>query len=282
MQPIRIAKKYKVKIHYLTHFLNEYWFVPSDVLQRGIEANIWGLCKFKRPILDIGIGNGKVGDYIFKNIPRIDVGIDTDKSGLESAKKTRKYKKVLCANAENMPFPDCSFNTVVSNSAFEHIINDLKATSEVARILRKDGLFFTTVPSEYLREWILEYEKKKNITNSQDNLTKFNRRTNHLHYRSINDWEHYFKINNLEIIFYKYYFPKKVALFWYKLFKRLTYKLGKREIWSIIGNSKITKFIPKDMVTNYLKNTGLGEAYNSGFFMDSGVGAQLFMIVKKK
>ncbi len=281
MEFIKQAKKYKVKKSYLTHFLQTYWFIPSDVLQRGIEANIWGLCRFRRPVLDIGVGNGRMSNYIFRNSPRMDVGIDLDESGLESARKTNKYIKVLHANAENMPFENGSFNTVVSNSTFEHVVNDLRAISEVARVLKKNGLFFTTVPSEYMKKWVLEYEEKKNMAQSQENLIKFDKRANHLHYRSLNDWRKYLKKNNLEIVFCKYYFPKEIALLWYKLFKKFTYRLGNREVWSIISDFRITKFIPKGMIINYLKNKMLKNAYENGFFIDSGVGAQLFMIAKK-
>lgn len=280
MEYIKKVKKYKVKESYLDYFLKEYWFVPSDVLQRSVEANAWDLCKFKRPILDIGVGNGKMSNFIFRNIPRIDIGIDTDESGLDSARKTGKYLKILRANAENMPFEDASFSSVVSNSTFEHITNDLKAVSETARVLKKDGLFFTTVPSEYLQKWILEYENSENKEKSQENLRKFNKRANHLHYRSLNAWRKYFKKNNLEIIFYKYYFPKEVALFWYKLFKKFTFKLAGREVWSIVGHSKITKFIPKNKTINFLRNV-LENNYRRGFFTDSEVGAQLFIIAKK-
>lgn len=281
MEFIKQAKKYKVKKSYLTHFLQTYWFIPSDVLQRGIEANIWNLCLFRRPILDIGIGNGEISTFIFRNHPQIDVGIDSDENGLESAKTTKKYRKILHADAENMPFKDASFYTVVSNSTFEHITNDLKAVAEVARVLKNDGLFFITVPSEFLQKWVLEYEEKKNKDTSQENLNKFNKRTNHLHYRSLNNWKQYFQKNNLKIVFYKYYLPQESALFWYNLFKKFTYRLGNREVWSILGDSKLTKFLPKSMIIKLLENRILKNAYKNGFFIDSGGGAQLFMITKK-
>ncbi|OGH24861.1 MAG: hypothetical protein A3B47_01985 [Candidatus Levybacteria bacterium RIFCSPLOWO2_01_FULL_39_24] len=281
MQAIREAKNYKVKESFLIHFLEKYWFIPSDVLQRGVEANIWDLCSFKKPILDIGIGNGQMSNFIFKNSPQIDVGIDLEEGGLESARKTNKYIKVLQANAENMPFKNASFNSVVSNSTFEHIVNDLKAISEVSRVLEKGGLFFTTIPSGYLQKWILEYEKVKNKAKSQENLRIFNKRANHLHYRSLANWKKIFRDNSLKLVFHKYYFPKKTALFWYKLFKIFTYKLHGREMWSIIVNSRITKFIPKDLVIKYLKNMLLKNVYEKGFFVNSGNGAQLFMIVRK-
>ena len=281
MEYIKKTKNYKVKEGYLTYFLKEYWFIPSDALQRGIEANIWDLCRFQKPVLDIGVGNGKMSAFIFRSHPEFDVGIDLDERGLENARTTKKYRKILHADAQNLPFKDASFNTIVSNSTFEHIQQDIKAVSEVSRVLKKNGLFFTTVPSEFLQKWVLEYEEKKNKSQSQENLIKFNERTNHMHYRSLSNWKQYFKKNNLEMVFCKYYFPKEIALLWYKLFKKFTYRLGNREVWSIISDSRITKFIPKNMIINYLKNKILKNPYENGFFIDSGVGAQLFMIAKK-
>jgi ubiquinone/menaquinone biosynthesis C-methylase UbiE len=280
MGKIKIIKKYKTKDSYLVHFLKEYWYIPSDVLQRSIEANAWDLCEFKKPVLDIGIGNGRMSNYIFRNSPRIDVGIDSEKSGLDQARKTKKYKEVVHANAESLPFKDSSFNTVVSNSTFEHIKGDFKAVSEAARVLKKRGMLYLTVPSIYLQNWILEYESNLDYNQSRIIVARFNKRANHLHYRSLEEWTRYFKDNNLELVFQKYYFPKSTAVFWYKLFKKFTSKFGKREAWSIIGNSKATKFIPKSVMVYVLKNI-LKDVYRDGFFMESGVGAQMFMVAKK-
>lgn len=189
----RQANHYFVKNSYFKYFLEVNWFIPSDILQRGIEANIWDLCVFKGPVLDIGVGNGEISKIIFKNHPQMATGIDIDDSGLEQVKASKKYKNVLCVNAEKMPFKDQSFNTVVSNSTFEHIIHDTKAVAEVARVLKKSGLFFVTVPSNFLQEWVLEYETKKDPIHAHKRLQAFNSRTNHLHYRSINDWQNIFK-----------------------------------------------------------------------------------------
>lgn len=283
----RQQKKYKVNPYYLRYFLKEFWFIPSDILQRGMEANIWSRCIFKSPILDIGIGNGKLTNFLFKDHPQIDVGIDIEESGLEMAKELKmsngkkRYKKVLWANAEKMPFKDESFRTVISNSTFEHIDKDLKAVAEVGRVLKKDGLFFLTVPSEYLQKWILEYEEKKKGKFGKKQLEIFNKRTQHYHYRPMSDWERSFKKNNLELVFYKYYFQRDVALYWYKLFTFFTRNIGKRELWSLIGHSKFTPFIPKRLTKIVLEKKILKGAYNDGFFVDSDEGAQLFMVLKK-
>jgi ubiquinone/menaquinone biosynthesis C-methylase UbiE len=252
-----------------------------------MEANIWNLCKFETPILDIGIGNGKLTNLLFRGHPQIEVGIDIEESGLEMAralemsKGKKRYKKVMHANAEKMPFKDRTFNTVVSNSTFEHIDNDLKAVSEVARVLKKGGLFFLTLPSEYLPQWILEYEKMKDSNKAEEQLEKFNKRTVHLHYRSVDYWSNYFKKNNMKLVFNRYYFPKNVALYWYKIVKIFIHQINNRELWSYLGHSKLTKVLPKKVIINLLEKRILKNAYNHGFFTNSELGGQMFMVAKK-
>lgn len=282
MKCIKDAKIYKVKMSYLKDFLNKYWFIPSDVLQRSIEANIWDLCNFRRSILEIGIGNGEISAGLFKKHSQIDVGIDVDNSGLETARATNKYKKVFCINAENMPFKSASFNTVVSNSSFEHIISDLKAVSEVARVLKKGGYFFVTVPSEYLPQWVLSYEEKRNKNTAKEKLESFNNRTQHFHYHSFSEWRKVFLKNNLSIVFHKYYFSQETIFFWYKLFKIFTRTINKRELWSYIGHSKVSHIIPKKVVINLLGKRFLKDVYKNAFFTNSEEGGQLFMVAQKK
>ncbi len=280
MEYFKQEKKYTVKQTYLQDFLDEFWFIPSDVLQRAMEANIWDLCRFTPPVLEIGIGNGKISEYLFKKHPVIDVGIDIDDSQFAHARDTRKYKKVLRVNAEKMPFKDASFSTVVSNSTFEHIENDKKAVPEVARVLKKNGMFFLTIPSEFLQKWILELEEKSDKQNAKKTLNTFNERIYHLHYRSFSEWEKIFKEAGMPIVFTRYYFPKKVALLWYKLFKIFTYDIKGRELWSYLGHSKITKFLPKKTIIFFLQNFILKKPYTEGFFQNIE-GGQLFIIAKK-
>lgn len=281
MEYFKQEEKYTVKQSYLHQFLEAFWFIPSDVLQRAMEANIWDMCRFKSPILDIGIGNGEITKYLFKKHPVMDVGIDIDDSQFAHARATKRYKKVLCVNAESMPFKNASFSTVVSNSTFEHIKQDRKAVNEVARVLKKNGLFFLTIPSEFLQKWIFEYEEKRDIKKAKKIVDKFNERVFHLHYYSFSEWEKIFKEADMHIVFSRYYFPKRVALLWYKLFKIFTYKINERELWSYIGHSKMTKLLPEKLIIFLLQHLVLQKPYNVGFFQDNEKGAQLFIIAKK-
>jgi len=127
----------------------------------------------------------------------------------------------------------------------------------------------------------LEYESDINKIKAKKKLNNFNRRTRHLRYRSFSEWEKIFTENNLKIIFYKYYFPKDVALYWYKLFKIFTLKIGNRELWSYLGESKITKFFPKNIVIELLESIILKKPYENAFFTNTENGAQLFIVAKK-
>lgn len=282
MKVIKEKTNYHVKNSYLDFFLDSFWYIPSDVLQRGMEANIWDLCTFTSKVLDIGIGNGRVTDYIFKNKHVIDIGIDIDDKGVNAAKKSKMYKKVICANAEEMPFKDGSFATVISNSTFEHIKNDKKAIAEVSRVLKTKGFFLVTIPSNFLEEWILEFETKKNPVEAASKLKSFNYRSNHLHYHSLEEWEQVLRENGLSIVYSRHYLKKNVALYWYRLFKVFTSKVGDRELWSLLGDSQLTKFIPKKQVKYLMKNILLQKAFTNGFLTNSEPGAQLFIIAQKK
>ena len=48
--------------------------------------------------------------------------------------------------AEAIPFPDSSFDTVVSTQVFEHVENPELAAAEVSRVLKKGGRLVITVP----------------------------------------------------------------------------------------------------------------------------------------
>ncbi|EKD86712.1 MAG: hypothetical protein ACD_37C00174G0001 [uncultured bacterium] len=246
---------------------------------RSIEANIISAITFKHPILDIGIGDGGISRFLFSKKLRIDVGIDIDEQGLQKARETRIYKKVLQADAQKMPFKDACFNTVVSNSTFEHIEDDLKAVREVSRVLRKNGLFFMTVPNPFLEKTVLSIEG--NSKKAKLALNKFNTRLQHFHYRSLMEWEKIFKKKNMRVIYYKYYYPEEITKVWYGLMKFSIRKIRNREVWSYIAHSKFNRIIPKQLVVNVLKNMILKKPYFLGLPPKADKGSMLFLIAQK-
>ena len=176
--------------------------------------------------------------HLFSMNQIIDVGIDNDPKGVKLAKNCGMYRKVEVVDATKMTLKSSSFNTVVSNSTFEHIANDLSAVAEVSRVLKDNGLFYLTVPSPEHIKFLQDLGVNK------FELDKYNERVDHFHFRSKNEWGKIFLDNGLKIIFHETYFPKKVVNIWYKLHKIATFRPYKRELWSYLKDSPYGKLFP--------------------------------------
>lgn len=108
-----------------------------------------------RPVLDVGCGDGHFASIAYEELP-IDVGIDVMARDLpEAAARPGIYRQVMFASAAELPFPDGSFNTVVSNCVIEHIPNNDAVLREISRVLRPGGTFATTLPSEHYPDFLL-------------------------------------------------------------------------------------------------------------------------------
>ena len=81
-------------------------------------------------ILDVGCGTGIVGEY-FKDKHDV-IGIDNSKEMLKKAKI-----KTILGKAENLPFEDKIFDTVISLTTLQNFENIEKAIKEMERVCRK-------------------------------------------------------------------------------------------------------------------------------------------------
>lgn len=222
------------QIDYLTLFSQKFWYAPADVLLRAKEGLIWETQKISSPSLDIGCGDGSISAILFAHFKPIDYGSDINPTPLALARKTKIYKKVIQADACKLPFKTNQFKTIISNSTFEHIENDLQAIKEVSRVLKPKGQFIFTVPSNRLVKFF--------------NL-KMNQRAAHYHYRSLSEWKKILSANNMKIIEAKYYFSPSTVRLWKKLFLLAIFRPYKRELWSYLQTSFLTPFWPKKLTT---------------------------------
>lgn len=78
-------------------------------------------------VLDVGCGTAFYS-YLFKNY----TGIDNSKGMLEQSKSN-----VIHAEAENLPFEDKSFDTVISITAIQNFTDVKKAIQEIKRVTKK-------------------------------------------------------------------------------------------------------------------------------------------------
>ena len=94
--------------------------------------------------LEIGIGTGKsLSDYP-KGV--LITGIDSSENMLKYARKRadgyNNIEKLLIMDAENLTFPDNTFDTVVSSCVFCSVLNPVKALSEIKRVCKSTGTVY--------------------------------------------------------------------------------------------------------------------------------------------
>lgn len=104
--------------------------------------------KYKRPILDIGCGFGEFAGVFYNRM--VEVGIDINSEDLLQARQIKKFKNLILADARKLPFPDNSFNTIISNSVLEHIPQVYKVFKESYRVLKPGGYLIITVAIDTL------------------------------------------------------------------------------------------------------------------------------------
>lgn len=103
----------------------------------------------KSNVLDLGCGNGNNSFFINEKTGAKITGIDLSDTRIENAKKvlSKKDRKVknkidfLQGSATELPFKDKTFSTIWSQATIYHVHNKDKALKEVARVLKKDGVF---------------------------------------------------------------------------------------------------------------------------------------------
>lgn len=64
----------------------------------------------------------------------------------------------LQLDIENINYKNDSFDFILCNHVLEHVSNDYKALKELYRILKNHGITIITVPGDWCREQIIEYD----------------------------------------------------------------------------------------------------------------------------
>ena len=97
-------------------------------------------------ILDIGCGTGTLATMVKLQQPQVDVvGLDPDPKALQRAKRKAEHAGAavdfVLGFADAIPFPDASFDRVMSSFMLHHLTLDGKraALADVARVLKPGG-----------------------------------------------------------------------------------------------------------------------------------------------
>jgi ubiquinone/menaquinone biosynthesis C-methylase UbiE len=116
------------------------WRSSSAAIARELRAQRLG-----RDVLEIGAGGGSVAKQMLsRDLELAWTAIDIDSHMTQAAAmRLREFPNASAktADATALPFPDDSFDTVVSCLMLHHIIDWERAVAEVARVLRPGGTF---------------------------------------------------------------------------------------------------------------------------------------------
>lgn len=107
-----------------------------------------------KDVLEIGCGTCYGMGTILSGYNKI-IGMDISLDALKYGNKTykKKHLKLLQANCEALPFPNGSFDLVVSFEVIEHLADPKAYLGEISRILKKDGHLILSTPNKRYSEF---------------------------------------------------------------------------------------------------------------------------------
>ena len=100
-------------------------------------------------ILDVGCGRGFYAKAIGELFPCAAVaGVDFSAAYLAAARRQAPAAGFARADARALPFPPGAIDAAVCSEVLEHIEEDAAALSEIARVLRDEGLLLISAPHQ--------------------------------------------------------------------------------------------------------------------------------------
>jgi SAM-dependent methyltransferase len=96
-------------------------------------------------VLDIGAGAGIVPQMNFKGLARHVCGLDPDMR----VGKNLYLDDGRVGFGESIPWPDSTFDLVISDNVLEHLTDPEKVFAEVYRVLKPNGVFLAKTPNKW-------------------------------------------------------------------------------------------------------------------------------------
>jgi len=125
--------------------------LPVDWVQQVRDLELVRVREFlpaSGRVLDFGAGGGE------QAIRLQELGFEVDAVDLESSPhREKRLFPVRCYDGRTLPFADGHFDAVMSSNVLEHVDDLPLVLSELARVLRPDGLMLHILPSASWRLW---------------------------------------------------------------------------------------------------------------------------------
>ena len=226
-------------------YYEKYW-KENKVLQ-GSPYDIW-----KKKLLysmnfdgenyfDLGCGNGDIAEHFLNKFQTY--GADISEYALKSASKKGIITKCINANNPKLPYKNNFFDNISCLDVLEHLIDPEKITTEIYRILKKNGIFIVCVPNIlniFNRMVFLkgQFVDVMDVAHRTDGLF-----SEHIKMFSKKKLEQLIVNSGFEILERYYYFPDK---FNEKKWQHLQF------IGDIVNKLKIPQYIPSLFALGFL------------------------------
>ncbi len=104
-----------------------------------------------KTVLDLACGTGYGAEFLKTKGARIVVGGDVSQAIIEYATKNHNLEGLFFSvlAAEQMPFPDDSFDVLIALQVIEHLNEPEKFLRECKRVLCKGGIFICSTPNGF-------------------------------------------------------------------------------------------------------------------------------------
>lgn len=133
---------------------------PEKAAQRGVPSLVWGPGQARRltlmrqfarledaRVLVDGCGVGMYVEALRAFTPEVH-GLDIEEAYLREA-QARGLRLLVVAAAEALPYPDNTFDVVLSHEVIEHVADDRRAVAEMVRVLRPGGRILLFCPNRW-------------------------------------------------------------------------------------------------------------------------------------
>jgi SAM-dependent methyltransferase len=121
-------------VRYQTH--ERYSFPKVDFHQWVLDAIMW---RGDEWVLDVGAGPGNYADQICARIPDGRLVLGDLSFGMVRQAAQECGGEVLNFDAQQLPFPDATFDVVLANHMLYHVPHIDRALAEIRRVLRPEG-----------------------------------------------------------------------------------------------------------------------------------------------
>ncbi|MBS1980065.1 MAG: class I SAM-dependent methyltransferase [Bacteroidetes bacterium] len=131
---------------YTTEIASETITSDNPIHQRLLRAYVLAAGWVHGDLLEVGCGEGRGIKLLLPSVSNYSA-IDKIASVVEGLEKKYPSVKFKSGNIPPLPYPDNSFDCVVSFQVIEHIVDDHSFLKEISRVLRPNGQAFITTPN---------------------------------------------------------------------------------------------------------------------------------------